>query len=537
MATRFYNHYGEKRLIEPSPHVVQDVWRQIGHCISKAAQPGVYRDKETINGLLHSAYSFVETKLSRLLRRLASREFMEVILYQYDLAAELWRSVPDSGGWDERHQESHFASRRRALKHLAEQITLRSPPEYAPIHRSSLFAEAEESVLYADILVTLCMMSDRTHFLFPHHSQLTLFRDYDLVPMQLDPVHPFESADMDFYRRLSKDRNHRPKCLPSPTADIDPSFQSATLDHCFSEEFGFRYLEFLHVLVRIMQDIAPAPGSYPIVFCHRDRLVQGIVASAGIPLVNAKRIVAGFTLRCSDMKEEDRKLWDVKQTFRAYRRGFIEIPHPSGPHLAWSNRMADECLDWLLMGVSFKKLPAEWLTPKTTNGLDRLSKAASSWFEKQTIRCLADLGITGSRRKGRIHNGTNSIEIPPTVGEIDFLGISRDNSLVVVECKMVESRMEPRFWKEDIADFVEGKKSYAEKFRKKIKWVLENRPIIGRVLTGNEKELEIRAVMLTLYPSFASIRIGDFPCISLAEFMSDCETINKWPYTTGVFPL
>lgn len=33
MATRFYNHYGEKRLIEPSPHVVRDVWRQIGHCI------------------------------------------------------------------------------------------------------------------------------------------------------------------------------------------------------------------------------------------------------------------------------------------------------------------------------------------------------------------------------------------------------------------------------------------------------------------------------------------------------------------------
>ena len=79
-ATRFYNHYGEKRLIEPSPHVVRDVWRQICHCISKAAQPGVYRDKETINGFLHSVYSFVETKLSRLLRRLASREFMEIIL-------------------------------------------------------------------------------------------------------------------------------------------------------------------------------------------------------------------------------------------------------------------------------------------------------------------------------------------------------------------------------------------------------------------------------------------------------------------------
>src|SRR5207302_1281945 len=182
MATRFYNHYGENKLIEPGPGIVRDVWRQIGDHLSKSSKPGVYRDKESINEILHDAYRFLETRVARLVRRLASREFMEVLLYQYDLAAELWRTVPDTGNLDDLHRESHFASRRRALNHLAEQTTLRSPPEYAPIHRANLISDTEEAILCADILVTLCMMSDRTHFLFPKHSQLTLFKDYEVVP-------------------------------------------------------------------------------------------------------------------------------------------------------------------------------------------------------------------------------------------------------------------------------------------------------------------------------------------------------------------
>jgi hypothetical protein len=537
MATRFYNQFGEKSLVEPSSRIVRDVWRQIGDSLLECVTPGVYRGEQQITTVLHAAYGWVETRLGRLIRRLASREFMEFVLYQYDLAAELWRSVPDSGNWDELHRESHFASRRRALKHLAEQIAIRSAPEYAQIHRGGLVAETQEAILCADILVTLCMMSDRTHFLVPNHSQLTLFKEYEIVPLRLDSLQPFDTADIDFNRRLIKDRKFRSKCFPNGTADRDFKFQTTILDDCFLTEFGFRYGEFLHVLARILQDIGPAPGSYPIVFCHRDKLLNEIAASARMPISTAKRILSGFTLRSSDMKDEGRKLWNVKQTFRAFRRGFFEVPHPSGPHLAWSNSMADECLDWMVMGIPFKKLPREWLTPKTSGGLDQLSNTVGSWFENQAVRCLSSLGICGSRRKGRIQNGSESIAIPPSVGEIDFLGYSRDNgALVIVECKMVESRMEPRFWKEDIVDFVNAKKSYATKFRIKINWVLENRSVISRVLSGNERPPEIRAVMLTLYPTFAAIHITDFPCVSLAEFAADCEVENKWPYQVGVFP-
>ena len=516
---------------------METIWKEIGDHLHKQFSPNVYRDKETINKITQTAYNFVEERFDRLLRQLASREFMELVLYQYDLATELWNLAPESGGLNDLHCESHLASRRRALKHLAEQITLCSPPEYAPIPNSRFVEEVEEALLCADILVTLCMMSDRTHFLFPNHSQLTLFKNYSLVPIQLDPVHPFESADIEFHHRFATDRTFRPMCLPNLTVDRDPNFQGKILDECFSEALGVNYQQHLFWLNHIINELKAAPGSYPVVFYPRDKLAAEI-ASLGIEREAVKPILAGFTLRSSDMKnegEEGRKLYNVKQTYRAYRRGFFEFPHSLGSHLTWSTRMASESLNWLITGACFKKLPTEWMKPKTTAGLDQLSKAASAWFEKQAIECLSGFGIKGSRCDGRLQGHGESIDVPTEVGEIDLLGYAENFDLLVIgECKMVENRMEPRFWKEDVAEFVERKKSYAEKFRKKIHWVHQNRAVLNKIFVGDKKARRLAAVMLTLYPNFAAIRINDFPCVSLAEFTAKMQSSQQWPYQAGV---
>jgi hypothetical protein len=235
--------------------------------------------------------------------------------------------------------------------------------------------------------------------------------------------------------------------------------------------------------------------------------------------------------------KEGRKLWNVKQTYRAYRRGFFEFPHQLGLHLTWSKRMAGESLNFLITGACFKKLPIEWSAPKTIEGLERLSKAASDWFEKQTIKCLSEFGIKGSRCEGRLRGHGEMIEVPLEVGEIDFLGYSeRFNLLVIGECKLVENRMEPRFWKEDVAEFVITKKSYAEKFRKKIHWAHQNHAVLNRILVGDKKAHGLAAVMLTLSPSFAAIHIKDFPCVSLAEFTAKMQSSRQWPYQIGVLP-
>lgn len=536
MATRLHARYGENNLIEPNTKIVSKLWKEVGDHLHRLIQPGIYRDRETINKTMQAAYKFVEERLERQLQRLASREFMEFVLYQYDLATELWHLAPESGSLSDLHHESHLASRRRALKHLAEQITQRLPPEFAPIHASILAVETEEALLCADILVTLYMMSDRTHFLFPDHSQLTLFKKYQLVPIRLDPVHPFESADIDLNRRFATDRAYRVKCFPDQTIDSDPSFQGEILDDYFSAAFGVTYRQHLVWLNHILREVKAAPGSYPVVFYPRDRLADEM-ASCGIELDAAKRILAGFTLRSADMKIEARQLWNPKQTYRAYRRGFFEFPHLGGPHLTWSTRMASESLNWLITGACFKKLPVEWATPAITLGLQRLSKATSDWFEQQTIECLLKLGIEGSRRKRRLIGHDESIDIPPEVGEIDFLGYAVGYDLLVIaECKMVESRMEPRFWKEDVGEFLEDRKSYAKKFLRKIQWARQNCASLTKILIGDSKARQLASVMLTFSPSFAAIHIEEFPCVSLAEFTADVQSSKQWPYEIGLSP-
>ncbi|MGP8200721.1 MAG: hypothetical protein ACLQU4_14595 [Limisphaerales bacterium] len=531
MSTRVYDFYGQDRLIEPRPEILGTTFRLIGAHLMSITSPGVYEERQIISQILHAVYAFTEGRLSRLVRRIASHETLECLLHQYDLAARMWRATPD----EDREKEYHFASRRRALKHLSEQIVMRSPPEFAPVHVHNLILEIEESILCAELLVMVSTMSDQTHFLFPGHTRLTVVEGY-VLPFRLELLPPYETVGNAFGGRMIKDRQYRPKCLPNPTADRDSGFQKSVLDKYFAREFGFTYGDFLNVIVRILSDVAPAPGSYPITFCHRDRLARGIASAAGMPLEISSRIISGFTLRSLDMKQEGRQLWNTKQIFRAYRRGFFEMPHATGPHLIWSNEMAGESLNWLVEGFSFRKAPTEWNTTAIQKGLDELSHEASSWFEQQTARCLNEMGIIGCRRKSRIQGNNCIVEIPSVVGEIDFLGsFQGDASLLIVECKMVESRMEARFWKEDVAEFVEAKKSYVEKFKVKINWVIENRRRICSALIGKETLRELRPVMITLYPTFASTRIDEFPCVSLAEFVADCEADSSWPYRCGVF--
>ncbi len=479
MSTRVYGFYGRDHLVEPRPEIIRRAFGELGDFLISTTPVGIYSDKQAIIRILRSIYEFAERRLSRLFRRIASHETMEFFLYQYDVAAELWHSTDDDS-----ERENHFASRRRGLKHLAEQLAMRSPPEMAPIQPHNLFVEIEEALFYAEFLVMLASMSDQTYFLFPDHTKLTVRSGY-AVPFQLELFPPYDTLKKTFGRRLIVDRQYRPKCLPNPTADRDTKFQQAILDRYFISEFGVGYGDFLDALVRIMTDVAPAPGSYPIVFYHRDRLAKQLATAAGMPMATSLRIINGFTLRSADMKREGRQLWNTKQTFRAYRRGFFELPHLTGQHLIWSNKMADESRNWLIEGFAFRKAPAEWDAPAIRDGIDELSREQGNWFETQAARCLNELGVVGCRRKSKIQGHGCAIEVPASVGEIDFLGsVLKDGSLVIVECKMVESRTEARFWKEDMAEFVDCKGSYTKKFNTKINWVLENRRPISRALTG-----------------------------------------------------
>ena len=243
--------------------------------------------------------------------------------------------------------------------------------------------------------------------------------------------------------------------------------------------------------------------------------------------------IDGFTITPANLAVERRVVWNPKQESRAYRRGFFVFPHESGPHLAFSREMAKESLMQLVFWVCFKRLPPEWRKEETVSALDALAHGASEWFEGVVRQNLQALGFVGQRVRRTLGTGTQRVQIPDNVGEIDFLGYHAPQELLVlIEAKMTMTGLEARFWRDDLDEFVFRQGSYAERFRRKLSWVSENRAAIATAL-GCGPVGRIGAAMLTLYPCIASAFIPDFPCVSLTEFMLDYERAKQWPYKLG----
>jgi len=177
------------------------------------------------------------------------------------------------------------------------------------------------------------------------------------------------------------------------------------------------------------------------------------------------RILEGFSLSKEKIEnmEPSRKISLPKQEYRAFRRGFFEIHYDGGKHFLFSIRMAIEALANLESGFVFKQLPFEWRNESTKQALDIISNKAGKWFENLVMQQLKKLGILGSvSLKTVIGFGKEQILIPQNIGEIDFLGYSgADDLLIIAECKMISSAVEMRQFRDDMTDFVQSRKAVA----------------------------------------------------------------------------
>lgn len=193
-----------------------------------------------------------------------------------------------------------------------------------------------------------------------------------------------------------------------------------------------------------------------------------------------------------------------------------------------------ESFAFLLSGAVFQKLPREWLTPATETGLAELSNFSGAWFESVVVENMKKLGIGGLAYKKQISAGQDAVIIPSSIGQIDFLGVSERERLVVLcECKMVDSGLEPKYYRDELSQFVRAKSNYSDKFRKKIDWAWQKREAIARALRLPGSVPDMAFALVTMYPSFASYFIQDFPCVSITELMLNYEAAGSWPYTLG----
>ena len=105
---------------------------------------------------------------------------------------------------------------------------------------------------------------------------------------------------------------------------------------------------------------------------------------------------------------------------------------------------------------------------------------------------------------------------------------------------MSRDSTEPRLFRDDISDFVTSSNSYKTKFAKKVALVIANAPEICDALKSVKIEkidtlpTRVGPALVTFVPSIAARLIGEFPCVSLTEFMIEYESAGRWPFELGV---
>lgn len=507
---------------------------------------GIYRGAQKINEILQSRFAHFYRLLHAEIPKSASRHLMEFVLAQYDLTAEInlkrqQDALPaeDAAYWDENGPRI-----RRALKHLAEVVIMLGPPEAPALDPDALFLNVDTIVICAELLVDFYNLSDQTHGVHPNETVLTIHPEgrADYLELTVENYQRFS----DFPARLARDTARQKDYLPGVPLRYDLDYQAAELDGAFRVVFGFGYKDAIQILMQLIdRAVVPGPGNFDVPFVRRDQMVEQVRQTTGWAPPSIDRLLAGFSLTKAKMEEEKRAIYKPKQEYRAFRRGFFEMPHDTGPHLTWSRRMARECLFELMKGTIFQRCPPEWKEGPINQALAALQGKAGDWFEAQVDRNMTTLGFAGKPSlKGGIGFGADRMAIPPGIGEIDYLGyLPAHRLLVVLEDKMVDGGFEPTYFRDDISSFVTGKKPYAEQLRRKVDWVRANLPGVCKglssVLPGRltVDPARLAGALVTLHPTYASYFIPDYPCVALTEFMDAFREKGDWPFPSGLVAL
>lgn len=531
-----FEQFGRTKVYRPNVDAEWAVRQEAEANLRASYSVGVYTARDDINSILQSQFSFYDEKLKRLLPKIASRHVMEFVLEQYDLGATVFWDVENGvvNAIDERERWNEIGPDfRRAAKYLAECIAMLAPPESPQVEGGELIELIDSCWICAELMVHLSVLSTQTYALFPNDTTLEIKPEgeHDWFILRLNDWSQFEAFDS----RIKQDTSLRKNVLDEMALIYNRQRVADVLDNEFKSSLGFTALYALQFGFQLNANARQPDSDIPF-FSERNCL-DIIKGSVGCSEDQARCLLDGLALRRGKMIEEGRVVWKPKQEYRAYTRPFFEFPHPTGTHFIWSRKMAEECLMMLYTRFVQKHVPPEWSVGGIPDAFEEYAAEITKQFEKDTLACLGKLGIAAGTFKSSIGQGATRVQIPENIGEVDVLGYwDREELLVVGECKLVKSALEPATFRDDVSKFTGGTDNYVAQIQRKTNWVRLNAKAIAAALeseNGFPNKVEVKKVapvLVTFYPSFASLSIADVPCVSLAEFDAEIRRKSAWPY-------
>lgn len=504
---------------------------------------GTYTDVKDVQAILHEQVAFFGDRFDDLITKLASRDLLEFVLWQYD----------ETGRLDELRKEGRLKGEalrawtnigptyRRALKYMAERTAMHAPnvdPKDAPSPD-----DVDELFICAEELISYCVTSDLTR-IFP--STTTVVVQQERHPTYIDhSVSDLRLQELE--QRIHTDAAERNKFFEQPNFEQDYMTHASIVDTALQDTIGTTHTSALSMLAILRDGCTADPAAtFPTKFVLRSKVVDKLATVYGVSSDVVERVLDGFSLRKEDLiarAKGDKDFWHPGFHHRAYRRALFCMPHELGAHIAFGDRMFEEC--WVIMQaeVCYGQYPDEWRSDAVTAALGTVVRKRGEWFEEQVRRNLSTIGIEGLASRTRIGKDGASIVLP---GEFDFIGWSdADQALVLFEDKMLQHGAEPRLWKNQIDAFLRGTKkeeAYLTKLKRKTEWLKENAAAVCDALRSEGVDVKVAPVkvlsgFLTYTPSPASYFIDDFPCVAVSEFMTDYLKAKMWPYQNGSLSL
>lgn len=534
-----FDEIGGVKLYRPQVSSELIVREQVQRHLYSKYSVGEYRAAAEINEIIQYHFSYYYNELNRLIPLIARSDFLHFLLDQYDKSAEIENLYKDRALTPEEDKRwSEIGPiMRRTIKYLAERsVLLHEERNSKPSISDHALSQGLDFLwICAEETVSLYLLSDQTYILFPDTTSLKILPPENLKYFVLDVTRKCELAD-----DTRRDTANRDRFVGNATSTViyDIREHDAAIGASLKETIGISYLEAFGVLYNLIDSSEPVPDGFPILNIKKDYAIDLLSSASGYSHSPIEKALEGFTITKEDMLREGREVWKPKQEYRAYRRGFFEVDHKGAKHLSFSRHMAKECLIQLNSEIAFKQIPVEWQSAAVMKAVEVVSNKAGAWFETIVFDNFKTINILGLKsQKNGIGIGPKRITIPAEVGEIDFIGYSpSEKILVLAECKLVRSGAEPKFFRDDINDFISSKKSYLKKFDKKYTWIKENLQAVCVALDSTGicgsaiEPLNIKTVIITHYPSVVQCLIDTHPCVSLANFMIDHENAGKWPY-------
>lgn len=507
-----YNFYYGIPIITPRDSVSFRVRNEVETFVRSKCTPGIYRDPEYINSIIKDIFSFLEKKITPLVKELSCVDLIILLLDEYSKSCAVQEFYSRGQFSPNREQWGDRNGFRRSVKYLAEKM-LEYFEESKQVSENVQPTDFEYLIELTEIAFDFSIQSATTYGI---SRERTIYELYGECPNPYKQYYDvrivgynhedFENAHLLFRHFVGKNGSLHQNIIE----EYKSSIKGCSDKSC---QYLRDFFEIFHVLMHLDHDCND-------VFIPKNEFKTKLATKYNIPIDSIDLFIEIYSINKEGLKKNPRFIYGTKQEYRLKKRFIMEFESKGIPYLLYTLEMLNESYRMLHKALCYNDLPVQLNSEKLKNISANITRSYGKKFEAYANDFLKTKGFVGSTSKRKLPSG---IIIPGDVGEIDFLGYSKEQKkLVCFEFKNVFYSTDPLEHRDDLEKFVRKKDSYLNKFKKKIDFVKTH---IGDLTSYYRQtdsvdlsEGQLITSILTYAPNISRFFMTDCKCMSLAEF-------------------